>query len=1606
MGILKRQIKRIISIVLIITILISLMPNFGLLISNATTEKTRAIIVKPAENDFIFTTEGDRVFKLNIYLNDVVSSGFSLKIKYPSDKLSPAMLLQVNETTQYLIESNDTKNFMKFTNFIDSPYNSSSINDGYLYVNAIEKDSNALNIEGELLICSITFKVKDNLQLFSELSSKDFEVDVNESVIWINGSDSSDENLFSVEGFLDSLLPEISSLSISKNPTEGNQYTHGDTIDLTGGELIATYTDNSSKVISMLDENVTIKTGEKEGAIANINIPKITFEYEGKTADLDINVIDPVENIKFYDKNNILENYEFRDGDPIPLASLFIKTITKSGVENEVSLSDSKITLNSEIADTSKIENPYFDESIGEYSGIQKVEITYKDENVIKTTAFNILVNDKVGEIKISQTNPPQKILTINDEFQKTGAIEVIGEYSGISFGEIDIASDEVTVTQVDGTKVDLNKVETDKELKVTYAGKSITYKVNVQNAVKSIEVNKQIETKYNKELTADDFTGVTVTEIMADGTNGETKPLDIAWIDMSTYDNKILTKQEVIINYPCEDKIVKGKIIAKVKDELLGIKIDNLKTEYTYKEELDYTDAEFYVKYISGEIGPLALEEDVLQNTFDSSVIGEQEVTFTYNDGIETASTTIKINVKRATLEAPKCEKLMILEDQALSSIESKLPTTEYGSVVWENPNQTLKAGEIKQINAIYKMNDTYKPFYNDVALTVEVEAESKEISSIAIKTNPKLEYYEGQTLDVSALVLEATYVDGTKGEIIRGYTIEGVDVNEPLQTENEAVTTKKITIKYKDFSPIELTITIKPDEVTGIILNAENAKTEYKYNEELDLSNVTVKKVMASGIEQTPVPVINNSEVTISNNYDKTKIDIPQIINITYAGFSESITVTVKDYVAKITLSDETREQLEKEYKYGDTILSGDTLLYVDVYMASDMENPIKAKITNDMINADTTKLGSQNAKITYGGAEVSFSIEVKDYILAIEITKEPAKRVYKIGEDLDLTGLALQDVMASGATRALIAEEYNVSALNSSTKGLKEITITRKDSTVLPVKFNVLVIDENEDVEIQINTLPTENSKYGEPINLTGGSIIVKPVGTTEGTIIQLTDSTIEIQGYNPNKLGAQEVKVIYKYEDNKILETILPITVVDYRIDDIKISSLPEKLEYKFGEELSLTGGEVAKLMASGREFAKNPITMDMISGYDPNKVGTQTIKVAYSNGTATFNVTVVDNTYSISMNSYPDKVKYKYGEELDTTGATIKVTKDSGTKIIPVSIDMISGYDKNKSGEQLITVSYDGYKTNFAVTVDKKIDAGDNPGNNPGGNSSNKPDKKPTNNSGTGAVNKVEYLVIFKDYDGTILKREYIKQGDGANPPTVATRSGYKFIGWDKEFEDIQEDIIITAQYEEIKLASITLHKRPKVELGGEIDLSNIVMEIFDEEGNKIKEVPITSDMISGFNSNKLGIQDITVTYIDEEGKVYKSTFKVEVKKPVKTLGKKDETQNDDIKDVIVPSLIGIVITGLLLVLLNLANNKNVKIYAVTEEGRKLLGKEKINKTNKKINLDGYKEVKNTNLIELELDSKIVEKLQEEKLEIILDNKTQKYSVAENIKINK
>lgn len=157
-------------------------------------------------------------------------------------------------------------------------------------------------------------------------------------------------------------------------------------------------------------------------------------------------------------------------------------------------------------------------------------------------------------------------------------------------------------------------------------------------------------------------------------------------------------------------------------------------------------------------------------------------------------------------------------------------------------------------------------------------------------------------------------------------------------------------------------------------------------------------------------------------------------------------------------------------------------------------------------------------------------------------------------------------------------------------------------------------------------------------------------------------------------------------------------------------------------------------------------------------------------------------TVMPEVYKLlKLTSYPSKMEYTVGEQLDTTGLTLKeiVTLSSETVGNLSEQEITSGFTctpttLDTAGTQTITVNYDGQSTSFDVTVKEKETPNPNPDNNttkpdPDDTTTTKPDQN---------EDKLEKLEVETpptktmyvsgdtvDTTGLVLKATYSRSGE-------------------------------------------------------------------------------------------------------------------------------------------------------------------------------------------------------------------------------------------------
>ncbi len=1091
------------------------------------------------------------------------------------------------------------------------------------------------------------------------------------------------------EEFVDTLTvtlsDEILNITVTA-PTSEQTYKYGETLDLTGATITINYVSGATPKTVTPTASMVVETGttnavnmmpEAEEFTNNKLIKQVTLTYEenGKTgsANYEITIINTVKEIKIQGtpKTNYNVNEELQEG-------LSILVTREKGLTEAIEVTKDMITN----FDTTE-------------EGTRTATITYVENGVTKTVEYTYTVTDTVTSISVeTKIKEEQKY---NEELDLAGAtIKVI---SGKGTKEISVDQSMIKAGTYDKTKLGEQTVT------ITYGGQEVTTKVTVKDYVTKISVEPKTVTGTYGDTLTDVINNNSIKYTVTYAKAGEKEAQNLIESMVSGYNENTLEAQSLTVKYVDEDALsyTNGEefvdtLTVTLSDEILNITVTAPTSEQTYKygETLDLTGATITINYVSGAtpktVTPTASMVVEAGTTNAVNMMPEAEkftnnkltkqVTLTYEENGKTGSVDYSITIVNPVTEIsiganPKTSynigdsldlttgtiivKRATGTDEEIALTDPRITVTGFNADV-ENTNLTLTVtftenGETKSTN--------YEVSVVDSILSMEIE------------TLPKQDYLYNEPLDVTTGRIKVTRSSGIETINMTENMVKEMDDtafnSKKLGTRNLKVTYGGITKTY------EITVS---DYVTGIIVTPPT-KINYEYNEPLDLTGGTVQKIMASGAVVEPV----NLETSMISGFDNTKIGA-QTVTVNYEGKQANFGVIVSDNIQTIEMNTTPKTA----YKFGEALdVTNGTIKAI---RSSGAEEIIP--ITESMVTGFNSEvLGNQELTVTYNGKQTTYEIEVQDYVIGIEIVK-PTKLVYNVGETIDLTNGEVKEIMASNTTTLPIpmnSGAVTITGFETTSVGVKTITVTYKGFSKT---FDITVVDPTS--AMIIKTLPNKlDYKYGEDIDLTGGTIqVTKVSGATE--IINITKQMI--QGYNSKKLGNQVITVTYEEYTAQF-----SVNVEDY-VKQLNLVK-PTKVEYEYGEELNLDGGEVSILMASGQIKDRTALTASMVEGFNKTKEGKQTLKVTYKGLVGEFDINVTDKVKAISMEKQPDKTEYEYGEKLDLTGAVIRVVKSSGIYQVPVTDDMVSGYDATTPGTQIITVTYKGESTIFVVKVGEK-----------------------------------------------------------------------------------------------------------------------------------------------------------------------------------------------------------------------------------------------------------------------------------------------------------
>ena len=570
-----------------------------------------------------------------------------------------------------------------------------------------------------------------------------------------------------------------------------------------------------------------------------------------------------------------------------------------------------------------------------------------------------------------------------------------------------------------------------------------------------------------------------------------------------------------------------------------------------------------------------------------------------------------------------------------------------------------------------------------------------------IAVASPPrKIDYHLGERLDLSGLDVEVVYTNGLKKSITGQCTFE--------PTNTTVIDSKDLNLRimYDKFTIMQ-TLTVGdplPGEspIIAIKIVSPPYKVVYKVGDELRTNGLTVKLIKASGEEMSTNAFSTTPENWTVLGKENKKLTVRCTLpNLT--DLEDSIPLIIANPTGLVVST-------SPKLQYFD----GDALNLDNLRVRMNYDDDTSSEIFNYVVTPPSGTPVTRDLEkftITFGDFTLDQRIVVKEQVNLPPVAKTPtgikittfAKKVYKIGETLDLNDLVVNELYSDGS----YAETTNYTVTPDRTKRLTE------EDTMITVTSGEFSVSQNitikKPISIKITTSPADIMyEVGDPLNLTGMQVYTyysdgsnEPcedytTSPANGAILNLENKTVTVTS------GAfTATQIITVTERGEVVPEVASPVV------GVTVATPPTETVYKVGDSLKLAGMVVKVIKQNG--------TSEVIDGYiaepangtaltrDNNKV-----KITYGSFTTEQTIRVI-TPVGISVNSTPNKTEYEVGDAIIMDGLTVQLNYDdeSFTMINNYTVDPPNGTKATLNTTKL-TISYTPNGSSVPFTTDQPI----------------------------------------------------------------------------------------------------------------------------------------------------------------------------------------------------------------------------------------------------------------------------------------------------------
>lgn len=423
----------------------------------------------------------------------------------------------------------------------------------------------------------------------------------------------------------------------------------------------------------------------------------------------------------------------------------------------------------------------------------------------------------------------------------------------------------------------------------------------------------------------------------------------------------------------------------------------------------------------------------------------GTGSATITAKTNTGNVSASCKVTVRRREIEsvsiARAAEITEYYQDDTLSTSGLEL-LVKYNSGEQETVRSGFSGSPTKLSTVTDKQPITVS--YQDHTVSYHVRVRASELQSIEVSKMPnKKEYYIGDQLNTSGMQLRAVYSGRTE-------TLESGFLCYPSTLDQ--IGEQTITVSYNG-KLTSFTVKVGQPAVSTLSVTSWLHGTDtYFVGDSPNLGGLKLQATGSNGYKWD----VSGSGITVSPETFTQAGE--QDVEFSYGGKK----VTQKVNVAKVELdSIEIRTlPLKTNYQVGDTLETG------GLSLTAKYNNGTGTAIDSGFECAPSLlrTAGEQKITVKYQGKTQTFTVNVteKSYLTGLSVVSQPERRVYEVGDTVDLSGLVLEATYSNG-TKKSIDSDYTVRDNVLNEAGVRTVSVQYTEDTVTKVELiTVYVID----------------------------------------------------------------------------------------------------------------------------------------------------------------------------------------------------------------------------------------------------------------------------------------------------------------------------------------------------------------------------------------------------------------------------------------------------------------------------------------------------------------------------------------------------------------